>query len=128
MCLFALPPRKSCLLYINAFFGSTLGLHLSLGALPPPLAATSLVTTLDPMLAAPSSSSWTNWIPPLPPSTYPPLPPSAPVLGPMATTVDFSCVAIFRIPVSVHRKFHFSVFQKETWRVSREETSMELHI
>ena len=43
-------------------------------------------------------------------------------------TVDFSCVAIFRIPVSVHRKFHFSVFQKETWRVSREETSMELHI
>ena len=26
------------------------------------------------------------------------------------TTVDFSCVAIFRIPVSVHRKFHFSVF------------------
>ena len=44
------------------------------------------MTTLHPILVAYSSCSWTNQIPPPPPSTRPSLPLSAPALGPMATT------------------------------------------
>ena len=100
MCLFISPSCKSCLLYINTFFGSTLGLSLPLGAFPP--AAISSVTTLDPMLAASSFSSWANRIPPPPPSTHPLLAPSAPVFGPVATTSipNSSCLGMILSPAA----------------------------